>query len=92
MILHRSSQCASNADEDVRTSTLHRPVTALRWLQVLAAVCAAILLWSSVGLAASPVGRPTAITVSPTISVGSQPVGLAYDPGTHTLYTVNQGA
>jgi len=92
MILHRSSQCVSNADEEVRTSTLHRPVTALRWLPVLAAVCAAILLWSSVGLAASPVGRPTTITVAPTVSVGTGPGGLAYDPGTHTLYTVNQGA
>jgi len=94
MILHRSSQCASNADEGVRTSSPHRPVTDLRWVQVLAAACAAILLWSSVGLAAAatPVGHPTAIAVSPTVSVGAQPGGLAYDPGTHTLYTVNQGA
>jgi YVTN family beta-propeller protein len=92
MILHRDSQCELNVDEQFRPSTLHRPVTKLRWLQAFAAACAAILLWSSVGLAASPVGHPTTIVASPTVSVGAQPVGLAYDPGAHTLYTVNQGA
>jgi DNA-binding beta-propeller fold protein YncE len=56
------------------------------------AVAAVVLLTPSGGAAASSLGQARAIVVSPTVTVGSQPVGLAYDPGTHTLYTVNQGA
>ena len=55
------------------------------------AVAALLLLSPSLAGAASSLGQTRAITVSPTVTVGSQPVGLAYDPGTHTLYTVNQG-
>jgi DNA-binding beta-propeller fold protein YncE len=51
-----------------------------------------VLLGSPSMLAASPPATSPAITVSPTVSVGSQPVGMAYDPGAHTLYTVNQEA
>ena len=51
-----------------------------------------MFLSPSVTAAASAHGQTRAIVVSPTVTVGSQPVGLAYDPGTHTLYTVNQGA
>jgi DNA-binding beta-propeller fold protein YncE len=50
-----------------------------------------VLLGSPSMLAAAAPATSSAITVSPTVSVGSQPVGMAYDPGTHTLYTVNQG-
>jgi YVTN family beta-propeller protein len=68
-----------------------RPGVDLRWFSTLAAVCAALLVWSSVSLAASPAGHVTAIVVSPTIRVGNEPNTLVLDPGTHTLYTVNQG-
>jgi DNA-binding beta-propeller fold protein YncE len=51
-----------------------------------------VLLGSPCIVAAAPPATSPAITVSPTVSVGSQPVGMAYDPGTHTLYTVNQEA
>jgi DNA-binding beta-propeller fold protein YncE len=56
------------------------------------AVAAVMLLTPSGAVAASSLGQARAIVDSPTVTVGSQPVGLAYDPGTHTLYTVNQGA
>jgi DNA-binding beta-propeller fold protein YncE len=56
------------------------------------AVAALLLLSPSVTVAASSLRQTRAIVVPPTVTVGSQPVGMAYDPATHTLYTVNQGA
>jgi YVTN family beta-propeller protein len=56
------------------------------------AVMVFVLLSSPSALAASPVHAIPAIRVWPTVSVGSGPDDMAYDPGTHTLYTVNQGA
>jgi DNA-binding beta-propeller fold protein YncE len=53
---------------------------------------ACVLLSSPSALAASPAHAIPAISTSPTVSVGSEPNDLAYDPGTHTLYSVNQGA
>jgi DNA-binding beta-propeller fold protein YncE len=42
--------------------------------------------------AATSVKSMSAIRISPTVSVGMGPDDMAHDPGTHTLYTVNQGA
>jgi DNA-binding beta-propeller fold protein YncE len=56
------------------------------------AVAALVLLSPAATVAASSLGQTRPILISPAVSVGSQPVGLAYDPQTHTLYTVNQGA
>jgi DNA-binding beta-propeller fold protein YncE len=42
--------------------------------------------------AASTPGRQTAISLPPTVSVGSGPTGLAYDAQTHTLYSANQNS
>ena len=51
-----------------------------------------VLLSSPSVLADSPAHAIPAIIVSPTVSVGSGPNDMAYDPGTHTLYTVNENA
>ena len=34
--------------------------------------------------------RSRAVKLPPTVSVGSAPTGLAFDPATHTLYSSNQ--
>jgi YVTN family beta-propeller protein len=86
---HSNRLSALNANERSSAGT-RRPVVDLRWFSAFVAVCAALLLWSSVGLASGSAEHPTAIVVSPTIRVGSEPNTLAFDPGTHTLYTVNQ--
>jgi DNA-binding beta-propeller fold protein YncE len=73
-------------------SRARRAVGRRRAAVLAGAAVAFVLLGSPSMLAASPPATPLALTVSPTVSVGTQPVGMAFDPGTHTLYTVNQGA
>jgi YVTN family beta-propeller protein len=91
MTSDRNSQSAPSSESGSRQAPPRRPERRLRWWKAFAAAGAAALLWSSVGLAATQGRHLTAIVVSPTVAVGNEPNGLAFDPGTHTLYTVNQG-
>jgi YVTN family beta-propeller protein len=100
MYLHRtslhhngghSSDLGALSAKDSSGVAARRAVIDLRRLSAPVAVCAAILTWSSVSLAATPAGHPTSILVPPTVAVGNEPNSLAFDTQTHTLYTVNQG-
>jgi YVTN family beta-propeller protein len=52
---------------------------------------AAVLLVPSVTLAASPSGQSRAVVAARPVAVGSGAGDLAFDAGTHSLYTVDQG-
>ena len=65
---------------------IHGIVLALGVLAVFAAPAT-----SSAG-ASTNSGRPTPVSLAPTVSTGSGPTGLAYDARTDTLYSANQNS
>ena len=79
------------ARRNSHTTAGHRGGPAARWKRAAVTVAALALPLAAAGIAAPPAWAAGGYTVTATISVGSEPGGVAVDPTTGTAYVANFG-
>ena len=62
------------------------------WLRVAAVLGMLAVPLAAAGVTAVPAAAATTYTVTATIPVGSEPIGVGVDPATGTAYVANDGS